>query len=87
MTYNDTGLFLGKSLSFQKHGCFLSTLSLQEAQQALVAADGLSRDSGDGASTPQGVEPAEPQPSVEAVPGEVKEDTEKPEGPELTVDP
>ena len=58
---------------------------LQEAQQALVAADGLSRDSGDGASTPQGVEPAEP--SVEAVPGEVKEDTEKPEGPELTVDP
>ena len=61
---------------------------LQEAQQALVAADGLSRDSGDGASTPQGVEPAEPpEPSVEAVPGKVKEDTEKPEGPELTADP
>lgn len=61
---------------------------LQEPQQALVAADGLSRDSGDGASTPRGVEPAEPaEPSVEAVPGEVKEDTEKPEGPELTGDP
>eukprot|EP00434_Breviolum_minutum_P043099 symbB.v1.2.038395.t1/scaffold5961.1/size22113/1 len=60
---------------------------LEEAQQALVAADGLSRDSGDGASTPQGVEPAElPEPSVEAVPGEVKEDTEKPEGPTLTVE-
>jgi len=37
----------------------------KEAQQALVAADGLSRDSGK---------------------GEVKEDTEKPEGPELTVE-
>jgi len=73
VTYNDTGLFLGKSLSFQKPRLFRFDAQLkQEAQQALVAADG----------------PAElPEPSVEAVPGEVKEDTEKPEGPELTVDP